>query len=151
MAKIRSKTKLKYDKRDQTKSAIIELEIINFNLNLKTNRFIIEVVDYALIELDSAEIEDNTAQSIPNIPNPIVGDDGGDLTPGKSVYEKPINILNRKYAEVEINALFTAVGEPIEAQDNFSKKLKDLITKALLQTTIDKPIYGSLGSDWEIV
>lgn len=50
-----------------------------------------------------------------------------------------------------INGLFNQINENINATDNFTDKLANLISQALLIVTQQNPIYGSEAQDWELV
>lgn len=55
------------------------------------------------------------------------------------------------YKYAEIDGLFTAIGDPIEASESFSQQLNALQGRALLIVTQTTPVYGTVAADWELV
>lgn len=125
MSIIRSTTELIYDSRTQ-RCGIIEVEITDWKYQKKFNRYIAEVEDFL--------IETQTDES------------GNEFEKRTPIFSKPV-----PYSKDDINALFFALGNPIEITENYSDEMDMLIAMALLYVTQNDPIYGSTAINWVIV
>ena len=145
MAKIRSTKKLKYDARDTSKEAIIELEVTGFKY-LMNGKYVITIKDTAILEkvvvIPSQEASQITPfQSIPAIPETTI------------VEELPsaIGLRSKTYTKDEIDQLFNSLGQDILSGESFTEEFELLITQSLLVITQLDPIYDTESSDWQIV
>tara|TARA_R110000796_G_scaffold74629_5_gene167815 strand:- start:2504 stop:2911 length:408 start_codon:yes stop_codon:yes gene_type:complete len=135
MAKIISK-KAVYTTRDGD-TCLISIEIDDFNEIKSRGGFNAIVTDKA-VNYEDVETPGET-ESDPPIINTVLTE---------------ISVLNRKavfYRYAEIDALFTAIGDPVEASESFSEQLNLLQARALLIVTQQAPLYGTTAADWEIL
>lgn len=123
---VRSKKSLVYNSRD-SKEAVIALKITSWIREEKFNRF-------------KAVVED------------LLVKEAVDPIPGQPL--KSYELFNTHEVirtNEEIDALFNFIGMPVEIGDSYTAKQQQLIAQALLIDTMQKPIYGSLSEDWEII
>lgn len=76
------------------------------------------------------------------------------LNPEPGAPLKSYEVLSRREVyrtNEEVNLLFQFIGVPIEIGDNFNEKIDFLIAQGLLIDTQQKPIYGSVSGDWELI
>lgn len=129
MAKIRSTKELTYDSRTGN-TGIIQLEISNWSFNPEQSQYVAKVSDY-LITNETVTDEEDNAQVIE--------------------IKKLINTKDVRYASAEIDGLFYLLQNPIELTESYTAEMDFLISQALLYVTQQYPIYGSEGTDWQIV
>ncbi len=121
MAKIISIRELVYDARGQ-KSGTINVEISNWAYDLNLGRYLAQVNDFVISAQGEGE---NTVET-----------------------RELINSKQVTYQKEEIDQLFVLLGNEILLSDNFSEKMDQLISGALLFVTQQDPIYGSVAEDW---
>lgn len=108
-------------------SAIIEIAITDWRYDTVNEQYVATVEDYAVIQ-DENQVE--TKQ----------------LCNTKQVY----------YSNLEIDGLFSLLGNPILTNESYSSELKKLISSALLHVTKTdlydngKTIYGLQPEEWEL-
>ncbi len=145
MKKIVSTKKLKYDARDISKEAIIELEVIGFKY-LMDERYLVTI-------RDSTIEEEIVSVPVADIPAEIPGQEA---VPTKEEYKKevtitPIALREKIYNKEDIDSLFMLSEDTIGPEDSFTDKFEGIIQKSLLAITKMSTIYGSVAEDWEIV
>ena len=143
MAKIRSTRKLKYDARDTSKEAIVELEVVGFKY-LMNNKYIITIKDSAIIEETITVPGQEASETNPNIP----------AVPETTVIEEvptAIGLRNKIYTKEEIDQLFNSLSRDILFEQSFTEEFELLITQSLLIITQLDPIYNTESSDWQTV
>lgn len=128
MSKIRSNVPLVYNSRNQA-SGIIMIEIADWTYRMKLGKYVAKVTDY-LVEITTVDI-DGAPQEI-----------------------EKLTIINTKevmYTTEQINALYSALENPIELTEQYSDEMDNLISNALLYVTQQDPVYGSVAANWELV
>jgi len=118
--KIRSTKELFYDSRNN-KKAIIELEISNWNYNIKRKSYTATIID------SYVNTDNNGVETLKNI-----------------------DIKNKRYTVAEVNGLFQALSVSIDINTPYNDQMDSLLQNALLLVTKQEPIYGSEASDWEV-
>jgi hypothetical protein len=144
MAKIISTKKLKYDGRNTSKEAIVQLEVIGFKYLMNEK--------YLVIIRDSIVVKEIVSIPPVDIPQEVPGDA---VPPIENYREEiiitPIGLREKIYSKENIDSLFTLSQDTIGPEDSFTEKFEDVIEKSLLAITKMAPIYGSVAEDWEIV
>lgn len=145
MAKIISTKKLKYDARDISKEAIIELEVVGFKY-LMDERYLITIRDSTTEEKITYLPTVNPPAEIPEQePLPIKQDYMAETV------VTPIALREKIYSKEEVDSLFILSEDTIGPENSFTNKFEDIIQKSLLAITKMSPIYGSIAEDWETV
>lgn len=103
------------------KKAIIQVEVVGWKYNPQEGIYYVSIGDYVLENISGVQAR------------------------------RFIGSKESIYSREQINGLFTQINNPINATDNFSDKLDDLISNALLAVTTQQPIYGSEADDWEML
>lgn len=135
MSKIITKAKA-YTTRNG-EECFIKLSIDDFNESKEKGGFNAIVTDTAVI-FEDIETPGPTPEDPPIITSTM----------------KDVIVLGKRavyYPYANIDALFSQIGDPIEASENFSEQLTLLQGKALLIVTQLDPLYGTTAADWKLV
>ena len=121
---IRSTKELVYEPVNGTK-AIIALRIKSWERETRLKRFKIFVEDCIVTDTGNTEVG----------------------APLKSY--QPIKLREVYRSDAEVNGIFDYLAIPILETEIFTDKIDQLFNNALFLDTQQKPVYGTLASDWE--
>ena len=121
---LRSTKELIYEPVNGTK-AVIALRIKSWERETNLKRFKILVEDCIVTDTGNTEVG----------------------APLKSY--TPINLREVYRSDVEVNGIFDFLATPILETEIFTDKIDQLFSEALFLDTQQKPVYGTLATDWE--